>query len=91
MEVVVREVLAELAKRPILVFPDWDAVDNGSTPLLICCDASNDGLGATLEQKQTDGTAKPIVYISRATLDAERNWTASDLEAASIVWAIKRL
>jgi len=53
--------------------------------------ASNDGLGATLEQKQTDGTAKPIVYISRATLDAERNWTASDLEAASIVWAIKRL
>ena len=43
------------------------------------------------KNKQTDGTAKPIVYISRATLDAERNWTASDLEAASIVWAIKRL
>ena len=46
--------LAELAKPPILVFSDWDTVEDGSKPLLLCCDVSNDGLGATLEQKQTD-------------------------------------
>ena len=30
-------------------------------------------------------------YISRATLDSERHWTPVDLEAGSIVWALKRL
>ena len=30
-------------------------------------------------------------YISRATLDSERHWTPLDLEAGSIVWALKRL
>ena len=34
---------------------------------------------------------RPIAYISRATLDSERHWTPLDLEADSIVWAIKRL
>ena len=88
MEAIVRELLAELSKPPILVFPDWDAVEDGSRPLLLCCcDASNDDLGATLEQKQSDGTVKPMAYIYRATLGAERNWTALDLEAASIVLA----
>ena len=91
METIVRELLAELAKPPILVFPDWDAIEDNSRPLLLCCDASADGLGATLEQKQKDGSVKPIVFISRATLDAERNWTALDLEAGAIVWSIKRL
>ena len=86
METIVRELLAELAKPPILVFPDWDAVEDGTRPFLLCCDASNDGLGATLEQKQPDNTIKPIVFISRATLDAERNWTPLDLEAGAIVW-----
>lgn len=91
MESIVRELLADLAKPPILVFPDWDAVADGSRPLLLCCDASTDGLGAVLEQKQQDGTIKPIVFISRATLSAERNWTPLDLEAGAIVWSIKRL
>ena len=34
---------------------------------------------------------KPIAYISRAMLDSERHWTPLDLEAGSIVWALKRL
>ena len=32
MEKIVREILAELAAPPILVFPDWDAVADGSRP-----------------------------------------------------------
>ena len=32
----------------------------------------------------------PIAYISRATVDFERNWTLLNLEAGSIIWAIKR-
>lgn len=34
---------------------------------------------------------KPVAYISRATLDLEKHWTPLDLEAGSIVWALKRV
>eukprot|EP00752_Nemacystus_decipiens_P012512 g11082.t1 len=91
MEATVRELLAELSRPPVLVFPDWEAIEDQSRPFRLHTDASVDGLGATLEQEQPDGTIRPIVFISRATLDAERNWTALDLEAGAVVWAIKRL
>ena len=91
MGAIVRKLLAELSTPPILVFPDWDAVTDGSRPFRLYCDASIDGFGATLEQEQPDGSVRPIVFISRATLDNERHWTPLDLEAGSIVWSIKRL
>lgn len=73
MEVIVRGLLADLAKPLVLVFPDGDAVSDGSRPLFLCCDDSKDGLGAALEQKQKDSSTEPVVFISCATLDAERN------------------
>ena len=85
-----REILAELANPPILVLPDWDAVADGSRPFHVYCEACIDGFGAALEQEQTDGSVRPIDYISRATLNSERHWTPLDLEAGSIVSAIKR-
>ena len=51
-----------------LAFHDWEAMINESRPLRLLCDASTDGLGATLEQKQPDGSIRLIVYIRRATL-----------------------
>ena len=91
MEVIVRDMFAELAAPPVLVFSDWDAVEDGSRPFRVYCDASIDGFGATLGQYQPDGSVRPITYVSRATLDSERHWTPLDLEAGSIVWVIKRL
>ena len=91
MEKVVREILAELATPSILVFPNWDAVANGSLPFHVYFDACIDGFSAALEQEQAYGSMKPIAYISRATLDLERHWTPLDLEAGSIVWILKRL
>ena len=91
MEDTVRTLLAELAAPPILVFPDWDAVIDTSRPLRLHCDASTAGLGATLEQEQPDGSICPIVYISRATLDNEQNWTPMELEAGCVVWSIRPL
>ena len=91
MEDTVRTLLAELAAPPILVFPDWDAVIDTSQPFRLHCDASTAGLGATLEQEQPDGSIRPIVYISRATLDNEQNWTPMELEVGCVVWSIRRL
>ena len=54
MEVIVRQILAELAPPPILVFPDWDAVADGSRPFHVYCDACTDGFGAALDQEQPD-------------------------------------
>ena len=51
-----------------LAFPDWDAMITKSRPLRLLCDASTDGLGVTLEQKQPDGSICLIVYVRRATL-----------------------
>ena len=91
MEDTVRALLAVLAVPPILVFPDWDAVIDTSRPFRLHCDASTAGLGATLEQEQLDGSIRPIVYVSRATLDNEKNWTPMELEAGCVVWSIRRL
>ncbi|CAB1119198.1 unnamed protein product [Ectocarpus sp. CCAP 1310/34] len=87
----VRVLVAELANPPVLVYPDWDAVSDGSRPFHLYCDASRDGFGGTLEREQPDASIRPIVFISRAILDSERHWTPLDLEAGSIVWCIKRL
>ena len=90
IEETVRALLAELAAPPICVFPDWDAVIDKSRPFRLHCDASTDGLGATLKQEQPDGSIHPIVYISRATLANEQNWTPMELEAGCVVWSIRR-
>ena len=90
MEATVRALLAELAAPLILAFPDWDAVVDKSRLFRLHCDASTDGLGATLEQEQPDGSIRPIVYISRATLTNKRNWTPMELEAGCVVWSIRR-
>ena len=91
MEDTIRSLLAELAAPPIFVFPDWDAVIDPSCPFRLHCDASTAGLGATLEQEQPDGSIRPTVSISRATLDNEQNWTPMELEAGCVVWSIRRL
>ena len=91
MEDTVRTLLVELAAPPILVFPDRDAVIDTSRPLRLHCDASTAGLGTTFEQEQPDGSIRPIVYISRATLDNEQNWTPMELEAGCVVWSIRPL
>ena len=85
-----RAILAELATPPTLVFPNRDAVADGSRPFHVYCDACIDGFGAAFEQEQADGSIKSIAYISRATLDSERHWTPLDSEAGSIVWDLKR-
>ena len=55
---------------PILVFSNYDNVTDNPRPFLLCCDASRDVFGATLAE-QPHGSIRPILFISRVTLDSE--------------------
>ena len=91
MEEGVRALLAELAAPWILAFLHWDTVIDNSRPFSLHCDASTDGLRATLKQKQPNGCISPIVYLNRAALTNELNWTPMELEDGPVVWSIRRL
>ncbi|CAB1106948.1 unnamed protein product [Ectocarpus sp. CCAP 1310/34] len=52
MVTMVKSLLHDLSRPPILVFPDWDAAEDNSRSLRLCSDAYSDGFGASLEQEQ---------------------------------------
>ena len=60
------ELLNHLVNPPILEYPDF------SQPFVLHTDASQQGLGAVLSQKQ-DGKVRVIGYGSRSLSKAERN------------------
>ena len=89
-EATVRQILGELSGSKVLAFPDFVGAVSGARPFMLVTDASRDGLGAVVEQRHCDGEVRPLCFLSRSTLPNERNWTATELEAGAIVWAVKK-
>ena len=74
--------MIDLLKSPkIISFPDFN------NPFFVTCDASSEGLGAVLYQKQ-DGKSRVISFASRSLTNAERNYHSSRLEFLALKWAI---
>ena len=67
---------------PILVFVDY------TKPFLLETDASKDGLGVVLSQKQADGWYYPIAYGSRASTPHKKNYHSTKLEFLALKWAV---
>lgn len=63
---------------------DWDA------PIIVETDGSRLGLGACMTQTQGDGTERPVMFVSRATNSAERNYSASELEMLAVIMALRK-
>ena len=59
---------------PVLVFPDFDK------PFLLETDASKEGLGAVLSQKQSDRWYHPVAFGSCSLTPSEKNYHSSKLE-----------
>lgn len=74
-----------LKEAPVLRTPDFKKRFHLAT------DASKDGLGAVLSQKDDENISHPIAYLSRKTTPAESRYGTTQLECLAVVWAVSQL
>ena len=67
---------------PVLAFADY------TKDFLLETDASKEGLGAVLSQKQVDGWLHLVAYGSQALTAHERNYNSTKLEFLALKWTI---
>ena len=56
----------------------------------VAADASSFGLGGVLSQKQQSGDWRPVAFISRSMVEAERRYAQIEKEALALTWACER-
>ena len=82
----VQEVMDILKRKiqsvPVLVFPDFDK------PFMLETDASKEGLGAVLFQKQSDGCYHLVAFGSQSLTPSEKNYHSSKLEFLTLKWTV---
>ena len=66
---------------PILAFADY------TKEFILETNASKEGLGAVLSQKQEDGWYHPVTYGSQALMVHEKNYHSIKLEFLALKWA----
>ena len=71
------------SQTPILAY-----VDNNKKPFKLHTDASENGLGAGLYQKQDDGMDCVIAYASQTLSKSEKNYDAHQLEFLALKWSV---
>lgn len=78
------ELKERLTSAPVLACPDFNR------PFTLQTDASTTGLGTVLTQYFPEGE-RVIAYASRTLNQAERNYSATELECLAVVWGIRRM
>ena len=80
---ILENLIESLKSAEIMVFPDF------TLPFIVQCDASKNGLGAILYQKQNN-EMKVISYASRTLSPAEKNshLHSGKLEFLALKWAV---
>ena len=78
----VRILKDKIQSGPMLVFPHFDK------PFLLEMDASKEGLGAVLSQKQDDVHYHPIIFGSCSLTPSEKNYHSSKLQFLALKWSI---
>jgi len=72
-----------LIGQPVMSFPDF------SRRFILTTDACKEGYGAILSQMYPDGE-RVIAYASKSTNEHEKNYSATELEAGAVVWAVDK-
>ena len=60
-------------------------------PVIIQTDACEAGISGVMSHVMPSGEEKPVVFLSRALSQSERNYSQLDREALAIHWTIKKL
>ena len=79
----------ERIKRKITTVPVL-ALYHPNQATILSADASSYGLGAVLQQQQSDGKYKAIAYASRSMSETERRYAQIEKEALAVTWASER-
>ena len=58
---IAKKVLKQLVSSEVLEFPNYEAAIGGSRKFELVTDASKEGFGAALEQRQPDGKLRPLL------------------------------
>ena len=77
-----RELKQACMNSPVLAFAEY------TKDFLLETDASKEGLGAVLSQKQEDGWFHLVAYGSQALIMHEKNYHSTKLEFLVLKWAI---
>lgn len=64
---------------------------NPKLPIIVTCDASDKGIGATLSHVMPDKTERVVVYISRTYSKFEQNYSTVHKESLACYFAIQKL
>jgi hypothetical protein len=86
-EVAFEKVKAEFANLKAMALFNTDS----RMAVRLSCDASNQGIGAVLEQEQPSGEYRPVLYWSSQLRKYERNYSISEKEALACVAACEKM
>ena len=81
-KIVVRVLKEKISSALVLAFPNFNK------PFLLETDASKEGLGVVLSQKQEDGCYHPIAFGSRTLMPSKQNYHSSKLEFLALKCSI---
>ena len=76
------ELKSHLTHTPVLCYPSFEK------DFVLETDASSQGIGAVLSQRQEDGQLHPVAYASRSLSPAEKDYSITELETLAVVWSI---
>ncbi|GBO10047.1 Retrovirus-related Pol polyprotein from transposon gypsy, partial [Araneus ventricosus] len=79
------ELKDKLKENPVLYSPDF------TKPFIVQCDASHIGVGVVLSQINGKEEEHPIMFLSKTFSKNEQNYSTTERECASIIFAVQKL
>ena len=85
-----KEKQAFVSSKAALVSDKILAHFNPNLKTILTCDGSPYGVGAILSQIDEHGVEKPVCYASKTLTKAEQNYSQTDREGLSVIFAVKK-